>query len=119
MKKSFVMTAVVCLTILLAAGSAFAQMTNIVKVTFPVPVTVGTVTLPAGETSIQVLQNDGSASVLLIRSSNGVSVEALASRLTQSESSKETHVTLSGADHQLDKIWLADQHYGYELLSAK
>lgn len=122
MKKSLLSAGVVCLSVLLGIGTAFAQMTNVVKVTLPVAVTVGTKTLPAGECTIQSLRDDGSASVLLIRAGDGTAVNAIAAKVPASKTTftGETRVTLrnAGNTYQLDKIWLAGQQFGYELIAA-
>jgi hypothetical protein len=121
MKKTLVAAAVVCLASVLGIGSAFAQMTNIMKVTLPVAVTVGSTVLPAGDCTIQSLQADGAGSVLLLRASDGTSIEVLANRINEAQSATQTHVTLrsEGTAHQLDRVWLAGQHTGYELLGVK
>ena len=93
----------------------------IVKVTLPVAVTVGSITLPAGECTIQALQSDGNGSVLLLRASNGMNVEVIANRINEARTANETHITLltDGGTHHIDKVWLAGQQTGYELLAAK
>jgi hypothetical protein len=121
MKKTIFAAAVVCLSFVLGVVSASAQMINVVRVTLPVAATIGGVSIPAGECTIQTLQSDGSSSVLLIRGANGAAVETIATRVNDSQSQRETHVTLrpAGSSYQLDKIWIAGQHYGYELLTSK
>lgn len=65
----------------LALGSAlFGQMSNdLLNVKFPAPVVVNGVTLPAGETSIQVLHNSGGL-MLTVRSESGEHSTVLVNR---------------------------------------
>jgi hypothetical protein len=119
MKQLLVLTVGVCL----AATVGFAQMSDMVKVTLPQGVMVGTVKLPAGAYTIRDLSDEGSSSsVLQIRSDKGTMVVAEVMRISESDNRRpdRTEVILRGQSgkYQLDKIWLQGRDYGFELLTA-
>src|ERR1700730_13225569 len=119
MKQLLVLTAGVCL----AAIVGFAQMSDVVKVTLPQGVMVGTVKLPAGAYTIRDLSDEGSSSsVLQIRSDKGTMVVTEAMRISESDNTRadRTEVILrrESGKYQIDKIWLQGRDYGYELLTA-
>jgi hypothetical protein len=119
MKKLLVLTAGVCL----AATVGFAQMSDVVKVTLPQGVMVGTVQLPAGAYTIRDLSDEGaSSSVLQIRSDKGTMVVAEVMRISESDNKRpdRTEVILrrESGKYQIDKIWLGGRDYGYELRTA-
>jgi hypothetical protein len=119
MKHLLVLTA----GVYLAATVGFAQMSDMVKVTLPPGVMVGTVKLPAGAYTIRDLSDEGSSSsVLQIRSDKGTMVVAEVMRISESDNKRadRTEVILrrESGKYQLDKIWLQGRDYGYELLTA-
>jgi len=119
MKTLLVLTAGVCL----ATVVGFAQMSDMVKVTLPQGVMVGTVKLPAGAYTIRDLADEGSSSsVLQIRSDKGTMVVAEVMRISESDNKRadRTEVILrrEGGKYQIDKIWLEGRDHGYELLTA-
>ena len=119
MKQLLVLTAGVCL----AAIAGFGQMSDMVKVTLPQGVMVGSVKLPAGAYTIRDISDDGSSSsVLQIRSDNGAMVVAEVMRISGSDNrrAERTEVILrrERGKYQIDKIWLEGRDYGYELLTA-
>jgi hypothetical protein len=119
MKRLLVLTAGVCLATIVG----FAQMSEVVKVTLPPGVMVGTVRLPAGAYAIRDLSDEGaSSSVLQIRSDKGTTVVAEVMRISESDNKRpdRTEVILrrESGKLQLDKIWLQGRDYGYELLTA-
>jgi hypothetical protein len=119
MKTLLVLTAGVCL----ATVVGFAQMSDMVKVTLPQGVMVGTVKLPAGVYTIRDLADEGSSSsVLQIRSDKGTMVVAEVMRISESDNKRadRTEVILrrEGGKYQIDKIWLEGRDHGYELLTA-
>src|SRR5712692_10055953 len=123
MKRSLLALSV-CLAAALGIATlpAAAQMQQTIKVTLPYAATVGTVTLPAGEFTIGVESSDGNASILTIRAASGATVEAMAMRILPPgiKQTEETKVVLRhvGNKYEIEKIWLADQAYGYQLMSA-
>jgi hypothetical protein len=119
MKQLLVLTAGVCLATIVG----FAQMSDMVTVTLPPGVMVGTVKLPAGAYTIRDLSDEGSSSsVLQIRSDKGTTVVAEVMRISESDNKRpdRTEVILrrESGKYQLDKIWLQGRDYGYELLTA-
>ena len=119
MQRLLVLAAGVCLTSIVG----LAQMSDMVKVTLPQGVMVGTVKLPAGAYTIRDLSDGGSSSsVLQIRSDNGIMVVAEVMRISGSDTKRpdRTEVILrrESGKYQVDKIWLQGREYGYELLSA-
>ena len=119
MKQLLLLTAGVCL----AATVGFSQMSDMVKVTLPQGVMVGTVKLPAGAYTIRDLSDEGSSSVLEIRSDKGTTVVAEVMRISESDNKRpdRTEVILrrESGKYQLDKIWLEGRDHGYELLTAR
>src|ERR1700751_2865527 len=112
MSKLLVLTAGVCLSTIVG----FAQMSDVVKVTLPQGVMVGTVKLPAGAYTIRDLSDEGSAaSVLQIRSDNGTMVVAEVMRISESNTKRpdRTEVILrrESGKYQIDKIWLQGREY--------
>jgi len=71
MKKNSLMTLVLCLASAAGMGSAAAQSGSQVRLTLPYAVTVGSVTLPAGDCTITDWKHNGHESFFLIRSEAG------------------------------------------------
>jgi hypothetical protein len=115
MTKRLLSAVGVCLASAIGVGSA--QTSDLIKVTLPFAVTIGTVTLPAGECTIRDLQDHGGAAVLLIRSSSGASVEALVSKVSAPKDLASSSVTFrqTGSKYEMDKIWAAGESFGYQL----
>jgi hypothetical protein len=94
----------------LAIGSAlFAQPSNdLLNVKFPAPVVVNGVTLPAGDTSIQVLHNNGSM-MLVVRSESGERSTVLVNRgETNEDQGNEAKVVFDEKDgvYHLNRVLL-------------
>lgn len=101
--------------------SLSAQSLKTIKLNLPYAVTVGSVTVPAGECSIRSLNRDGGGAILLIESASGVDAAVLADQLVEphSQAAPETKVTLRSTDngYQLDKIWEAGSAIGFQVIS--
>ena len=115
MTRKSLLAVAVCLLSVLAVG--FAQSLDL-KVTFQHPVSVGSVTLPAGDYTIRELKASSSTPVLVFRSADGTSVSALASIVSEPNRETTDQVILRqvGDSYQLERIWLAGQNIGYEFM---
>ena len=119
MKQLLVLAAAVCL----AAAVGLAQMSDVINVTLPQGVNVGTVKLPAGKYTIRDMSDEsGSSSIIQIRSDNGTMVVAEVMRISESDNKRgdrsEVILRRESGKYQLDKIWLEGRDYGYELVNA-
>jgi len=118
MKK--MLTAGVCLASFLGLGLQ-AETVNI-KVTLPYAATVGATNLPAGDYTISEIKEPGGSQILLFRSSNGLSVNALAMPITDehARTGQNTEVVLHqvGGKYEVEKVWIGGEDRGYELLTA-
>jgi hypothetical protein len=97
----------------LALGSPlFAQISNyLLNVKFPAPVVVNGVTLPAGDTSIQVLHNNGGL-MLVVRSESGEHSTVLVNRGENNEDQgNEAKVVFDEKDgiYHLNRILLPNR----------
>jgi hypothetical protein len=89
MKKSSLITLVVCLASVIGVGPATAQTRNRIKLTLPYAVTVGTVTLPAGDCTITDIKDNGHETFFLIRSDAGPAVDVMMERTGESDSPED------------------------------
>jgi hypothetical protein len=89
MKQSSLITLVVCLAAVIGVGPATAQTRNRIKLTLPYAVTVGTVTLPAGDCTITDYKDNGHESFFLIRSDAGPAVDMMMERTGESDNPQD------------------------------
>jgi hypothetical protein len=80
MKQSSMITLVVCLASVFGVGTAAAQTRDSIKLTLPYAVSVGSVTLPAGDCTITNLKDNGHETFFLIRSDAGPAADVLMER---------------------------------------
>lgn len=115
MKKSSLITVVVCLASVIGVGPATAQSGNSIKLSLPYAVTVGTVTLPAGDCTITDLKNNGHESFFLIRSDAGPAVDVMMERTGESDNPQGTAPAVQlrhvGNNYELDGIKIDGQGY--------
>jgi hypothetical protein len=123
MNNRFLLTLGVCLASALtfSALPVAAQMSDLIRVKLPFAVSAGNVTLPAGDCSISELQDDGSSTILLVRSSTGKSFELMATKVALPHGSEKAETTVSFRNndnqHQLESVRLAGREYGYDFPS--
>lgn len=79
MKKTSLMTLVVCLAAVIGAASASAQTPGL-RLSLPYAVTVGNVTLPAGACTVTDIQDNGHETFFVIRSASGPAVDVMMER---------------------------------------
>lgn len=123
MKKQALLAAGVCLASVLGLGlgsrPAFAETADLMRVTLPYAVQVGTVTMPAGEMTITDIRDNGNSSILVLRSASGESMEAVAERIAApiSGGSSQSRVVFRhvGNKYQMEKIWMLGRDYGFDL----
>ena len=114
------------LTIAFGAALAIAStlsaqnFTDRINVNFPNPIVVNGVTLPAGDTTIQVIHNTGTV-MLIIRSESGEHSTVLVNRLNNIESDNHSaSVILDQKDgaYRLNRVVLPD-HSALQVLDAQ
>jgi hypothetical protein len=113
MKKSSLITLVVCLASVIGVGPATAQTRNRIKLTLPYAVTVGTVTLPAGDCTITDIKDNGHETFFLIRSDAGPAVDVMMERTGESDEATSSAVQLRhvGSSYELGGIRIDGQGY--------
>ena len=114
MKKQ-VLTLVGVLSLLLVAGSAFAQGGQI-RATIPFNFTVGHTTLPAGSYSLST--TGGTGSILAIQGANGQTLELVGSnRVQAAKLSDRTRLVFRcyGDRYFLAQVWTSGSRMGREL----
>jgi hypothetical protein len=94
MKKSSLITLAVCLASVIGVGPATAQTRNRIKLTLPYAVTVGTVTLPAGDCTITDIKDNGHETFFLIRSDAGPTVDVMMERTGESDNPEDNASTV-------------------------
>ena len=116
------LTAGVCLASFLSLGNAFAGSVD-VKVTLPHAAAVGSSMLPAGEYRISEIKGASGAPVLVFHSDAGLNVSALANPMQgdMSTSADQTELVLRqvGNRFEIDKIWIAGENRGFQLLTER
>ena len=80
MKKTSLMTLAVCLASMMGGASAFAQSVNGLRLTLPYAVTVGNVTLPAGDCTVTGSKENGPDTFFVIRSAAGPAADLMMER---------------------------------------
>ena len=115
MKQSSLITLVVCLASIFGVGTAAAQTRDSIKLTLPYAVTVGSVTLPAGDCTITNLKDNGHETFFLIRSEAGPAADVLMERTDAADAphAAESAVQLRhvGNKYQIDGIRMDGQDY--------
>jgi hypothetical protein len=101
----------------LVAGSLMAGASEIVKLTLPHAVTVGSVTLPTGQYTISGLDMADGDQLLVVRSQNGhqvVTLQGLKSVETQPANKTEVQFTTDGDAWHFDKILIKGETDSFE-----
>jgi hypothetical protein len=80
MKKTSFMTLAVCLASVIGMAPAFAQSAAGLRVSLPYSVTVGNVTLPAGDCTVTDTKDNGHETFFVIRSAAGPAVDLMMER---------------------------------------
>jgi hypothetical protein len=115
MKQSSLITLVVCLASVFGVGTVAAQSRDSMRLTLPYAVTIGSVTLPAGDCTITNLKDNGHETFFLIRSEAGPAADVLMERTEAADSSHaaESAVQLRqvGNKYQIDGIRIDGQNY--------
>jgi hypothetical protein len=115
MKKSSLITLVVCLASVIGVGPATAQTGSSIKLTLPYAVTVGTVTLPAGDCLITDLKDNGHQTLFQIRSDAGPAAELMMERTGAPDDPQATAPSVqlrhTGNNYELDGITIDGKGY--------
>jgi hypothetical protein len=104
---------------LLICGALTAQSPDRLSVKFPTPVVINGATLPAGETTIQVVHNAGTLT-LNFHSDSGENASVLVNRLSDTASEDQPRVILdrTGNTYRLNRILLTD-HTALQVIDAQ
>ena len=86
MKKTTLMTLAVCLASVVSMAPAFAQAVSGLRLSLPYAVTVGSVTLPAGNCTVTDIKDNGHATFFVIRSAAGPAVDLMMERDSEFDS---------------------------------
>jgi hypothetical protein len=86
MKKTSFMTLVVCLASVIGTAPAFAQSVAGLRLNLPYAVTVGNVTLPAGDCTVTDTKDNGHETFFVIRSAAGPAVDLMMARDSEFDS---------------------------------
>jgi len=86
MKKTSLMTLAVCLAAAIGLAPAFAQTGAGLRLKLPYAVTVGNVTLPAGDCTVTDTKDNGHETFFVIRSAAGPAVDVLMERGSEFDS---------------------------------
>jgi hypothetical protein len=112
--------AAVVMAMLVASSAGFAQIVRPIRFTLPHDVTVGAVTLPAGECNIESIHTETSSSTLVIRCGTDIAATAAAMRVSRMDGRPADRTELVLRNHagtlELHRVWVAGEAYGYELL---
>ena len=112
MKKNLLIALAVCLASV--AGIA-AQSSKTIRVTLPYTVVVGSSTLPAGDFLISDSNNDGSSSIILIRSDAGPSASLLMERTTDPTKPFTDHSSVqlrpAAGGYEIESLEISGQTY--------
>ena len=90
MKKTSLMTLVVCLASVIGTTQAFAQASPSLRLNLPYAITVRNVTLPAGDCTVTDTKDNGHDSFFLIRSAAGPAVDLMMERDEATDSQNGT-----------------------------
>jgi hypothetical protein len=85
MKKTL-MTLAVCLASVICTAPAFAQTVSGLKLSLPYAVTVGKVTMPAGDCTVVDTKDNGHETFFVIRSAAGPAVDMMMERNSEFDS---------------------------------
>ena len=86
MKKTSLLTLVVCLAGVIGTIPAFANAVANLRVTLPYAISFGNVTLPAGEFTVTDTRSNGRETFFVIRSEAGPAVNVMMERDSESDS---------------------------------
>jgi len=103
----------------IAASALLAGNTNLVTVTLPYAVTVGTATLPSGNYTISSVDMNAGEDILVIRSEKGDVVATLQAQKTyMNNRSEKSQVVLSrdGNTWNLDKLFVEGDGVSYQFV---
>ena len=90
MKKTSLMTLAVCLASVIGMAPAFGQAVNGLRLSLPYAVTVGNVTLPAGDCTVTDTKDNGHETFFVIRSAAGPAVDLMMERNSEFDSLDDT-----------------------------
>jgi len=115
MKKTSIMTLVVCLASVIGTAPAFAQTAPGLRLNLPYAVTVGNVTLPAGDFTVTDTKDNGHDTFFLIRSAAGPAVDLMMEREDPSEGQGATTSAIElrhvGDKYEISGLRIDGQNY--------
>jgi hypothetical protein len=104
-------------------GSAQGPMTDRANVNIPYKVTLGDITLPPGNYTIEELSSNQRTRVLLIYGQKGKKYKTavLTIPTLDNQTPDETKLMLHhfGNDYYFDRLWIAGKNYGYKFVAPE
>ena len=104
-------------------GSAQGPMFDRANVNIPYTITLGDITLPPGNYTIQELSSNQKQRVLLIYGQHGKKYKAsvLTIPTLDNQTPDETKLMLHhyGNDYYFDRLWIAGKNYGYKFVTPE
>jgi hypothetical protein len=104
--------------VLSSLGVAAAQNGNIMTVKLPSAAMIGAKTLPAGEYTVRQVVTNGNSAILQFSDASGLKATVFGEEIPAENylNNKSEVILKSDGEHfQIDKLWIADRAYGFEL----
>ncbi len=104
--------------VLSSLGVAAAQNASLMTFKLPNAAMIGATTLPAGEYTVREITNNGNSAVLQFSDASGLKATVFGEEIpARSYINDKSEVILKsdGEHFQIDKLWLADHTYGFEI----
>jgi hypothetical protein len=119
-KRRFTMKNVLALSVFVLSSLGVAAAQNASLMTFKLPnaAMIGATTLPAGEYTVREITNNGNSAVLQFSDASGLKATVFGEEIpARSYINDKSEVILKsdGEHFQIDKLWLADHTYGFEI----
>lgn len=114
MKKTSLLTLVVCLAAVIGMVPASAQTGAGLRLTLPYAVTFGNVTLPAGDCTVTDTKDNGHETFFVIRSASGPAVDIMMERNDQADTeatSSAIELRHVGDKYELDSLRIDGKSY--------
>jgi hypothetical protein len=96
-------------------GLAAAQTGTFMTVNLPNATMVGSTSLPAGEYTVREIESNGNGAILQFGNATGTKATVFAQQIPSDVTRSEVTLKSDGAHLQLDKIFLAERDYGFQV----
>ncbi len=96
-------------------GIAAAQNRTVLTVNLPNSTMVGSTNLPAGAYTVREIQANGNSAILQFSDVNGARATVFAQEIPSDATRSTVTLTSDGERLQLDKIFVAERDYGFQV----